>query len=379
MKKAMLIAALFVGVFGFMGPECALADTQEQKIQELEQRIEELESLVGEAGVVLPAETATDQEGANIGDRITFSGALEAEAGYGSEKQLVGGKTKSSDVVLATVELGWEVAISDQFGGNLVLLWEEDDTEPFAVDQGVITWQGSGFDITAGRFYPPFGTFNSHFISDPMTLELGETQESGVMIHAAPSDVFEFSITAANGDSDKVTNGDHVNDFGLRLDFHPMATDDSTFAIGFQYYSDIADTDGDVLGGAAPSKTVGGLGVNVDWACGAWSANAEYLGAAKSFETADLDADGDGGGDKPAAWNFEIGYALSEVQELAFKYEGSSEFNDFPKTQYGIVSSWDLGHGVGFGVEYMHGDMDRNFSTGADKRDVLTTQFAVEF
>jgi len=198
-------------------------------------------------------------------------------------------------------------------------------------------------------------------------------------ISISAAGTFEISLTAANGDIDKSTAGDHVNDFGLRLDFHPVMPEDSSLDIGLQYYSDIADTDGDILGGAAPTRLAGGFGANIDRTAGPWSINAEYIGAAKSFDPADLDADGDGSGDKPAAWNFEIGFALSETQELAFRYEGSREFNDFPKSRYGIVSNWDLGDGVGFGIEYMHGDMDRNFSGGDNKRDLLTTQLAVEF
>jgi hypothetical protein len=354
-----------------------LAEPSQEQIEALEQRIEKLEALIRETGGQVPGEEAPARQ--HEGAQIAFSGALEAEASFGSNKQTAGGRVKSSDIVLATVELGWEVALNDRFGGNLVLLWEEDDTEPIAVDEGVITWQGDGFEVTAGRFYPPFGTFNSHFISDPLTLELGETQESGIMIHAAPEESFAFSVTAANGGSDKASSGDHVNDFGLRLDFHPVLSGEDTLNIGLQYYSDIADTDADILGGAAPGKTVGGFAANIDWVSGPWSFIAEYLGASGSFNAADLDADGDGAGDKPAAWNVELGHSLSETQTLALRYEGSSEFFDFPKSQYGIVSSWDLGDGVSLGVEYMHGNMDSAFSSGDSKRDAFTTQLAVDF
>ena len=81
----------------------------------------------------------------------------------------------------------------------------------------------------------------------------------------------------------------------------------------------------------------------------------------------------------PSSGSWDGANAASGVQELALKYEGSSEFNDFPKSQYGIAGNWDLGDGVGFAAEYLHGNMDRGFSTGDSRRDTLTTRLAIEF
>lgn len=381
MKKSLVVLIAAIFCFSF-GGSLAAEPSMEERLEALEERVKQLESLIEKAGLELPAGEAAEEEAApNIGDRVAFSGALEVEASAGHTKQVGGGKIRTSDITLATAELGFGVGINEKFSGNLVLLWEEDDTEPIDIDEGVIVYSRAGFDLTAGRFYPPFGTFNTHFIADPMTLELGEIQQSGVQFHYAPSDYFEAYLVVANGEVDRTNRGDNINDFGLRLDFHPLVGEDASLDLGLQYYSDIADTAAAVAGaGAVLRKMVGGLGANVDWARGPWSANFEYVGALRDFDPANLDTDADGDGDSPSAWNLEVGYALSDVHEMALKYEGSREFADFPKSLLGAVSNWDLGDGVGLGLEYLYGTFDRGFSTtGARRSHLLTTQLAIEF
>jgi len=36
--------------------------------------------------------------------------------------------------------------------------------------------------LTAGQLYVPFGAFETGLISDPLTLEIGETRESTVLL-----------------------------------------------------------------------------------------------------------------------------------------------------------------------------------------------------
>ncbi|MBW2639985.1 MAG: hypothetical protein JRE10_07415 [Deltaproteobacteria bacterium] len=83
------------------------------------------------------------QEGilAKWADKITLSGVIEAEAGY--ENYDYGDPAEddedSSDITLATVELGLDVDIIKHVKGHVLFLWEEDDTEPVDVDEGFIT------------------------------------------------------------------------------------------------------------------------------------------------------------------------------------------------------------------------------------------------
>lgn len=318
--------------------------------------------------------------------KVAFSGLLEAEAGWAKMKNTNGTSDAASDIVLATAQLGFETDVTSNVKGTLVLLWEEDDTEPVTVDVGTLAWKGdNGFGIAAGRMYPPFGTFNSHFISDPLTLELGEIQESALQFTIEPSENFDASLTFANGGMDKTGARDHISDWVLRANLHGSTAGQGTLDFGAQYINDIADTDSALFDPATSAgladgtaKTVGGLGLNLDYANGPIMISLEYVGATREFDPADLPGASAGTGLKPRTWNFELGYLVNENHELAVRYEGSDDFSGFPKSQWGIDSTWSLGEGLSFSLEYLYGSFDRNLNT-VSKRHMFTSQLALEF
>ena len=100
-------------------------------------------------------------------------------------------------------EGGWFDAV--EVGGvveaDVVLLYEQADDD-LTVDAATITaappeapWQP-----TAGRHV--FGSFETHPVSDPLTLELGETRETAVQL-AAASGGFAGSVFAFDGAADR--------------------------------------------------------------------------------------------------------------------------------------------------------------------------------
>lgn len=76
--------------------------------------------------------------------RITISGLLEAEASYEDKDFEAANKDDedSSDLTLATLELGVDADIAKHVSEHALLLWEEDDTEPVDLDEGYITLDG---------------------------------------------------------------------------------------------------------------------------------------------------------------------------------------------------------------------------------------------
>lgn len=381
-------------------------EVSEDEFRALERWVAYLESLLEKAGIKVdetqPAETGHpvpaeiyhtpgQKREAGLGERIgkslEFGGLLEVEAGVSRSSLFGGGSETVSDVALATAQLGWHAAIGERFAGNLVILWEEDGTEPMDVDEGTIVWNAKGFDVTAGRFYPPFGTFDTHFISDPLTLELGEVQESGIMVHAAPSDSFEASLAIANGGVERGgADSDRLNDFCLRFDVRPKLRGGKELALGVQYHSDLADTDSDLFGEEAEDapapfnidNRVGGIGANAELTSGDWNFVVEYVGAAKPFRLIDTGTLEESDGGRPETWNFEAAFTARENFELAFKYEGDRDFNGFPKSRFGIDGSWGLAEGVSFSLEFLRAKYDERFST-VSSRNSLLSQIAVEF
>ena len=144
---------------------------------------------------------------------VHLHGLVEVEYGYNEDYF----KVDSSDIVLATVELGIDATINDNVDIFVGLLYEEDDT-PLGVEVGVINLhdERSPLSVSLGQMFVPFGAFDSHMISDPLTLELGETLESTVLVNfesnGATAGFYVFNPVLGEGaDEDKATA------FGLSL------------------------------------------------------------------------------------------------------------------------------------------------------------------
>lgn len=388
----------------------------EQRLNALESRVKQLESVMQKAGIAIPPIETTppsatpsapaangESQGSTsefyhtpaqkrkigkktkIGKFIEFNGLLESETHMTNVKTTANRKLESSEVVLRTAQLGWKSTIDEDIIGNFTLLWEENQTDPINVDVGNIQMRSGIFDFTVGRLYPPFGTYNSHFITNPITQELGETRLSAIQVHSAPSSVFETSVTLAKGKTYKDTSaGTKTGDFCLRMDFHPNIRKKTPLQVSAQYLSNLADTKAAMLGpastGTVLKKVVHGYGANLGLSNSSWDFSAEYIGAAKRFAPQNLDKNGDSIGDRPRAWNIELSRNLRKNHSIALKYEGSRQFMDFPRSQFGIDSSWGIDEGVTVSTEYLLGKFDPAFSTTGNRRGYsFKTQLSLIF
>jgi hypothetical protein len=317
-------------------------------------------------------------------DKITLSGLIEAE-GYYEDYDYDTPAEKdedSSDITLATVELGIDVDIIKHVKGHLLFLWEEDDTEPVDVDEGYITLDGEDvvpLYLNVGKLYVPFGNFESHFISDPLTLELGETRESALTVGYV-NECMDLSVSAFNGDIDETGEDNHIETYVAAASFSVPEEVISNFGItgGVSYISNIADSDS--LQDEIDSDT--GIRDYVDGFNAFLSVSfmdkffleCEYLGALDEFKANELSFDG-GKKFQPETWNFEFAYAATDRLEVAVKYEGGDDLADFlPEDQYGAAVTYGLFENTSLALEYLHGKFEND-----DERDLVTTQLAVEF
>ena len=326
------------------------------------------------------------QEGllAKWADKITLSGLIEAEAYYEDYDYDDSGKNDedSSDITLATVELGVDVDIIKHVKGHLLFLWEEDDTEPVDVDEGYITLDGEDvvpLYLNVGKFYVPFGNFESHFISDPLTLELGETRESALTAGYV-NEWMDVSVSAFNGDIDEIGEDNHIETYVAAASFSVPDEVISNFGIraGVSYISNIADSDSlqdEIDSGVGIRDYVDGFNafLSISYMDKLFF-NFEYLGALDEFKANELSFD-NGKEFQPETWNFEIAYAATDRLELAVKYEGGDDLGDFlPEDQYGAAVTYGLFENTSLALEYLHGEFEND-----DERDLVTTQLAVEF
>jgi hypothetical protein len=146
------------------------------------------------------------------------------------------------------------------------------------VDEGTIDYQRGQWEAQAGLQYLTYGVYYSHFITDPMLLDLGETPSVAALVgyHLAGEVVARGYLY--NGDPVQV-NGtgdaydDHLNGWGLSVD--GMVTDRWGFAVG--YRSNLADTGADLS--ETYHRRVGGMARGLVGALGGLGGHARRTGS----------------------------------------------------------------------------------------------------
>jgi hypothetical protein len=317
-------------------------------------------------------------------ENISLSGAIEIEAGFEriDYNDPAIEDVDSGDIVVTTVEVGVDAEIAKHVSGHLLFLYEEDDTD-LEVDEAIISIDGEDvvpFYLNAGQMYVPFGNFESHMISDPVTLELGETRESAVVVGFA-ADWIDLSAGVFNGDIDETGEDDKIESYVAGAIFTLPQNTVSGFELsaGASYISNIGDSDSlqeDIEAGPLTIRDyVAGYSAFISIsALDRFFLNAEYLTAADEFVAGELSFDS-GRKFKPSAWYAELAVGVIDDLEIAVRYEASDEGGNFlPEKRYGCAVTYGLFENTSLGFEYLHGEFKNN-----DKTDVLTAQLAVEF
>jgi len=313
-------------------------------------------------------------------DRIQISGLIEVEASHGKIdfKDPAAGDEKNSDVDLATVELVMDAKIAAHVEGHVMFKYEDDD---LFVDEGFITLVGTeSFPayLIAGRQYIPFGNYDSHFVTDPTTLILGETNAGAVVAgYRYGGEMVDVSVGAFNGKAKKIGKDDAIDSFVGSVVVNPF----ESLMLGASYTSNLAGSDS--FSEAVVDKD------NLDSLVGGWSAFltfeflerfkviGEYVGALDSFKAGEIYDAADTKERKPSAWNVELGVAVIENLELAARYEGSDDGGaDFlPESQHGVVLNWGIFENTNLALEYLHGE----YEDDAQETDSFTAQLAIEY
>lgn len=220
--KPFLFTTLSVAFFtlGF-GRSAALATHPDTRsaVENLRQRIEALETVLAEQSAEEPAAIPLA-----AGKYLTLGGLLELEAGYTD----FDGEESGSDLTLATAELSLDVAVNEQVGTHLILLYEEDQgDDTMNVDEAVIIlhyprpFLGQTVAFYGGKLYLPFGKFNSSMVSDPLTLELGETADTAA-VFGLEGGLWNLSLGIFNGGTDALRDDDHIDSLVASLELAPL-------------------------------------------------------------------------------------------------------------------------------------------------------------
>lgn len=161
-----------------------------------------------------------EKEGDDWTKRIKLSGLLEGEYRWKKYRDISDKNSyATSDLYIRRLELGLEAEISDWIKANAVLNseWIGDSVnngdEKITVDQATITLQNENYPLylVLGKRPQPFGVFENHLVTDPMTQDAYETKKAGLTVGYTESLGLDVSITVYKGEEQM----DHLVASGL--------------------------------------------------------------------------------------------------------------------------------------------------------------------
>lgn len=315
---------------------------------------------------------------------IALSGVIEVEATYNDDEIA---DEITSDIALATVEVAADAQLNKAVSGHLLFLYEDGQGDDnVLMDEAVITLHmpRSPFYVSAGRQYVPFGNFETMMVSDPLTLELGETREDALLLGLESGGLYG-SLYVFNGDADKAEiNADRVNDFGANAGY-AVETKRMNLDLGVSYINNIADSD--TIQEAMPAGGIqrhsGGLSAHLVLGSGRTHFMAEYLTATKTIKQVDLAFKGKSA--KVSAMNLELGVDLrlgGKPATLAVAHQQSGEALDLglPESRNLLALSVELTEGTTLALEYATAE-DYAVADGGTGKDAtgFTAQLGLEF
>lgn len=356
--------------------------------RELEERLRTVEEKV---------ETPERVDGlaAELRRRVSINGLIEAEAfqrkGYGRDAADNPVRIKESDLTLATVALDFHAELTDWAGTHILLLWEEPAAKPVDVDEAVISLgnpEKFPLALNVGKLYVPFGDYGSFMIQDPLTLELGETNETAVQI-AFEQAGFYSSVYAFNGEVDEAGRADTINNFGASAGY-VIERDGFGLNFGVDYLNNLADSDGitsaledAAINIASLNDYLAGLGAHLHLNYGPFTFHSEYIAALDNFAAGELEFRERGA--KPRAWHLEAGYTrkfFGRETTFALGYQVTDEAValSLPEKRYMAAMKAALAGGLSWTLELIH-DLDYSLDEGGtgDDAEMITTQLAFEF
>ena len=369
MKK--LLVTIFVLIFGlvFLGSSPVFAGDAED-IEALNKRIEALEAKAEKSGGL-----------GDLGENLTFSGAIELDYSYTDPSDTTAVDSDStSDLNIGTVQLGVEAQFHECVTGNFVLKGENlDDTDNNVFwDEATITIQKEGFPLyfVGGKRGQPFGVFNSHLISDPITKDY-EIVETGATLGFTP-DFFglDISATAYKGETIGIARNsstgyaatDDVESYIASISIAPV----EGLSLSAYYNSEPGD--------GARNKTAGGA---IEYQIGMFTFDAEYIGALNKEKAST------GVEQKESAWFGAIACQVTDPLEIAARYEAydddlSGDTDGTLEKRYSIGANYKLFEKDNFVttvmVEYRGSHNEKPAgSTHDDTVDEFFAKLAIEF
>ena len=307
---------------------------------------------------------------------------VEVEAFMGSN--LAGGS--AGDISLATLDLEIDAQVADAITAHVLAVHEDDVIEPWEVDEGFVEFDWEPVTFSAGRLYLPFGTYESFMVSDPLTLELGETREAALLVEIEWEGLYG-SFYVFNGDintAESVAESDDtIDQMGLGVGFEGefVGVEINT---GFDFIQNIADSNHiqTFFTTAQVEDYVSGWAIHAKAVWDPVTVLFEYV-AAGEFLPAEVPFLGDGAA--PTALHLEaaVSFVMLETDmSIAASFQSTSEASalDLPESKLLLAWAVEIDENVIFTAEFAH-VTDYAIDEGGlgEGASVVTGQLAVGF
>ncbi|MEH6345204.1 MAG: LbtU family siderophore porin [Bermanella sp.] len=321
----------------------------------------------------------------SLSQRFNVSAVVELEAFVQDNENT----NNSSDASLATVEVAIHSHLNPYVEAQVLLLHEDGADQELVVDEGFMALSAPDIPVTlvAGKQVLGFGNFESHFISDPLTLELAESKDTAIKVQFEHLG-FYGSAYIFNGDVNEQDDNNEIKQAGAQLGYVRIHKD-SQLKIGVDYISSLAESEGlvDYLqaddGDAEIQKTVPAASIHGFLSFNKWQLLAEYIGATHAFNKSDLSFATKGA--QPSSYNLEVSYdftVLGKPVTLAAAHQKSSEALalELPEQRNMLVASYPLYEKTAFALEFMQAKDYAVKDGGRNHTDYsLSMQLAAEF
>jgi len=320
----------------------------------------------------------------NFSNNLKINGTVELEA-FSQKKT----GDNDSDTSLATIEVNIEVQVNPWTQTHVLLLHEYGEDQDLMVDEGFLlfTFSESNIQVMAGKQIIPFGSFESHMISDSLTLEMAETKDSAV-ISRFGNDELHASIYFFKGDVQHESSSNNANKMGAHVGY-AINTGDIHIDFGLAYISDLSESVAilgyfeNEEGDAIIQQSVPGVAVNTLITAGDWHAIFEYISTTRAYDSSDLTFDVDGA--QPSSFNAELSHnfvlAGKEVN-LALAIQGTDQALNLqlPKERKMVSASYALQPQTSLALEYMHASSYHpKHGASEASSDVVSVQLAAQF
>ncbi len=350
-------------------------------IEDLYERIEQLEEVTQKQEKESPGVLGA------LGEHIGISGAIELDYSHTNPGDITDQNSDStSDLDIGTVELGVEVQFHEYVTGNFILKGEglDGDDDRVFWDEATITIQNDEFPIyfVGGKRGQPFGVFESHLISDPITQDCYEVAKTGATFGFTPGLLgLGISMTVYKGD----TLIEHLDEAGVGAGVIVPDNDDvSSYIVNVT----IEPMEGLLLsaywdsepGENERNETAGGT---IHFEFERVTLDAEYIGAIKrDKEPGEEEC-------KESAWFAAAAFQVVDPLEIALRYESFEDDIDGDQDEhldnrYSIGASYTLFEKDPFAAtlmfEYRRSNYEKAISsTVQDEVDEVFAKLAFEF